>query len=535
MKKYLTMAAAVGLMIAPAVGAEQAKGASGDKRPLELGDVLGWKNIGDATVSNDGQWFAYRLALTEGDAEVVVRATVGDIEYRFDSGERSRPTGPPAPGSARPSRTLSFADDSAWVAFTIHPTHEDARRPATEREPRRNGVGVVNLESGEQVEFDEVRRFVFSGEQSSWIAFHKYPARPAATRGPGGDGGAEAGEDDRDESPRGADLILYELATGSTLNVGNVAEFAFNKSGQWLTWVVNAAGQAGNGVQLRNMTTGSVTSLDNDAARYRSLTWTKDGAALAVLKGVEDEDYEDPLYSVLGFSSFTDSGRQAVRYDPSEDGRFPADMTVSPSRPPRWTEDLGGILFGIHDIERKESAAQNEDEDEGEPDATDPPSDDDADETDDPDAEADDGRRTGAVDDDDDVGDDEAEPADLVIWHWKDDRLQSQQQVQENRDQNFSYLALYRVAEARFIRLADEGVREATAGPNDRFAVGVDVQPYELAGNLDGRRYSDVYVTDLETGERTLAKAKLFAGITGRVRRPTTSCTTRTVTSTHTR
>ena len=45
----------------------------------------------------------------------------------------------------------------------------------------------------------------------------------------------------------------------------------------------------------------------------------------------------------------------------------------------------------------------------------------------------------------------------LVIWHGKGDpRLQSQQQVEEQRDKTFSYLAEYRVAEKKFIRLADD-------------------------------------------------------------------------------
>jgi len=498
MKTHFLTILVVSLAIAPAVGAGQGNGASDAKQPLALEDVLAWKSIANATVSNDGQWFAYRLGPTEGNAEIVVRSTVDDTVHRFAAGERPRPSGPPAPASARPSRTLSFSDDSAWVAFTIYPTQEASRRAAKQREPRRNGVGVVNLESGEQVEFEDVRSFSFSGELSTWIALHKYAARPASTKGTETDGESQRGEDDDDEPTRGADLLLYELATGSTLNVGNVSAFAFNKGGQWLTWVVDATGQAGNGVQLRNMTSGAVTSLDSDAASYRSLTWTKAGDALAVLKGVEDEDYEDLLYSVLGFSRFTQSGLQTVRYDPSEDSQFPPEMSISPNRPPRWTEDLGGILFGIHEVERKEPGAAED------PDTDDPAGDDDPDddgESDDPDTEPGKGRR--ATDEDD------LEPADLVIWHWLDQRLQPQQQVQENRDKNFSYLSVYRVAEKRFIRLADEKVRDVTAGPNDRFAVGIDVQPYELTGNLDGRRYRDVYVTDLGTGDRTLAKEKL--------------------------
>ncbi len=44
------------------------------------------------------------------------------------------------------------------------------------------------------------------------------------------------------ERPSGSDLLLYELATGTELNVGNVSEFAFNKKGDSLAWIIDAAG-----------------------------------------------------------------------------------------------------------------------------------------------------------------------------------------------------------------------------------------------------------------------------------------------------
>jgi dienelactone hydrolase len=96
----------------------------------------------------------------------------------------------------------------------------------------------------------------------------------------------------------------------------------------------------------------------------------------------------------------------------------------------------------------------------------------------------------------------------LVIWHWKDKRLQSMQQVQEQRDKNFSYLCIYRVDKRAFIRLGDEQVPDVSPAPKHRWAIGLDDQEYEWMGNLNGRRYQDIYVFDLETGERRQALKK---------------------------
>ena len=36
-------------------------GAGRAKRPIELKDIIEWKAIGATSVSNDGQWFGYRM------------------------------------------------------------------------------------------------------------------------------------------------------------------------------------------------------------------------------------------------------------------------------------------------------------------------------------------------------------------------------------------------------------------------------------------------------------------------------------------
>jgi dienelactone hydrolase len=102
----------------------------------------------------------------------------------------------------------------------------------------------------------------------------------------------------------------------------------------------------------------------------------------------------------------------------------------------------------------------------------------------------------------------------MAIWHYKDKRLQAQQQVEEGRDKNFSYLSTYRVAEKRFLRLADESVRQVTAAPKQNYAIGLDNSEYEMMSSLAGRNYQDIYTIDLKTGARKLAvkKARNYVG-----------------------
>ena len=101
-----------------------------------------------------------------------------------------------------------------------------------------------------------------------------------------------------------------------------------------------------------------------------------------------------------------------------------------------------------------------------------------------------------------------------MLWHWKDPHLQTQQQVQENADKNFSFLSVWRPDSGKFIRLGDESMHQTTFPADSKIAIGADLREYELMSNLDGRRFEDVYTVDPATGERKLAlhKARYFRG-----------------------
>ena len=451
--------------------------AAGGPQPLEdIEDILAWKSIRSSALSIDGHWFAYRLTPQEGDGEVIIMKTDEEKKYSFPGGE--------ATGYAQ---DIVFSEDSRWVVFTIYPKKEETKKLKKQKKKAYNDVTLLNLATGEKTEFEKINRFTFSGEDSSWLALHKYPAE---TRGI-----PPENEGERDKW-QGSDLILHELSTGNDLNIGNVAQFAFDKKGNWLAWIVDAQEKSGNGVQMRNMKTGVILPLDSDKAVYKRLTWTEEGNGLAVLKGKDNDDYKDDLYSLLGFYKFGPNGPSKVVYDPKEDKEFPENMTISPNRSPLWTEDLTGILFGIHEAEKK--------------------------------AEEDMGKEEKGKAGETEIQEEETPPKkpvreedidkedlpELVIWHWQDKRLQSMQQVQEQRDKNFSYLCLLRVKDKKYIRLADESVRQVEAAPKHRWAIGIDNQKYQLRGNLDGRQYQDIYIYDLKTGEKkpALEKCRWYFG-----------------------
>ena len=471
---------------------------SAAKRAMDIEDVIAYRGMGATALSNDGKWFAYRMSPTEGDSELFVRATDSDKEMKFAVG-------------AGAGGTTVFSEDSAWLAFSTAAKKSDADaarragRPAAQA-----GMSLVNLATGEKKDIAKIRRFAFNGDAGGWIALHRFGADAAAGAAgaaaagraggapgrAGGAGGGTAG----DTRPKGTDLVLHELKTGAEINVGNVSEFTFNKSGKTLAMIIDAADQAGNGVQLRDMSTGVVTSLDTDKAFYERLSFTEEGDAMLVMKGHDEiAAWKDRLYAIIGWTGFDkgtasigNSQIKRVMYDPMEDATFPKEMGISTNRTPTWTENRDAILFGIAKINKADPPAgrgRGAGAEGGEnqnptnlPNPTNPTN------------------PTNPASD--------ADRPNLVLWHYKDPRLQSAQQVQEAADRAFTYLSTYRVAENKFVRLADDEVRQLTVGPKEQFAIGSDIRAYELQANLDGRSFRDLYSINMATGERKSIKQK---------------------------
>lgn len=467
--------------------------ASPEQRAIDFTDAAAWKGVNATSLADRGDWFAYRLSPQEGNSTVIIRQTNGTTEYKFPIGEVNAGGAPgggagPGAGAGAAGAAVAISSDSKYAAFTMFPAHAEATQLKKQKKPIQSKVGIVNLATGDKIEVAKVRRFAFSGEHAGWIALQKYgpdapggaapPPAPAAGVGPA-----------RDDRPKGADLLLRELATGQEINIGNVSEFAFDKHGRYLAWITDAQDKSGNGVSLRNISDGTIRSVESDDnAVYSRLTWTEDGDGLSALKGVDDKGFEDKLYSVVGFKEFGPSGPQKTIFKPADFSDFPAGMTVSADRAPVWTKDLDGLLFGIHKVKKKEPGDAEKAEVVSGPDRA---------------------VAVAAAPAPAGAGEPLAEDkVDLVVWNWQDKRLQSQQQVQEPQDKSFSYLAIYRPAEKKFVRLGDDEIRNVTPAREQRFAIGRAVAPYELMGNLDGRHYEDVYTFNLQTGERKLALKK---------------------------
>ncbi|NNM03502.1 MAG: hypothetical protein HKO65_00245, partial [Gemmatimonadetes bacterium] len=260
-----------------------------------------------------------------------------------------------------------------------------------------------------------------------------------------------------DDGARGADLILRSLQNGSITNLGNVAEVAFNKGSTHLAYLVDAEGKAGNGLFLYELGGGRILPLNTGDFLYQGLSWHEEGRALAVLRGSEPTDLVQRENQLVTFRDLESSGET---YDPSNDSAFPAGFVISEFRAPSWSEDGERVFVGIKEQQEKLEEAE--------------------------------------------------EPrADVVVWHWKDKRVQSQQEVQAGRDRRATHLSVLNLEDSRFFQLSSDQMEQVQLTQDGRWAVGFDDSRYWTDPDHERNR-DDVYRIDPVTGEKTLIAEALM-------------------------
>lgn len=444
-------------------------------KPIDWKDVPTWKymNSGTFKISPDGKWVAYGIIALEADAEVILqRVDNPDSTQTFKIGFTNYPM-------------IEFSEDSKWVAFKEHPTF--SKKKANEKakgKPLHDNVTLIKLGTKEKKTFENVSNFSFNNEASSHLAIN-------LTKD--GSGGA-----------KGSDLLLYNLTTEKAQNIGNVAEFSFNKNGNYLAYTIDAANQSGNGVYLLTISSNSTQVLDSDKASYKSINWTEKGDAFAALKLVKDKKFKQDHGKVIGVKNL--NAPQITVYDPQKDSvSFAKEYTISPNRRAMWSDDLTRIFYGIHPLvlAKKEDQKKELDKDSVAL------------------AEAEamkkimadtslstiaDLKKALSKLDSGKVGDKKntADKPDMTIWHWNDSRLQSRQQILENQDKNRSFYSMYDVVAKKHIQLQDSTLQNLSILPHQHYGLGSDSKAYELESTLNGQNFSDYYLVDLKTGKKSV-------------------------------
>jgi dipeptidyl aminopeptidase/acylaminoacyl peptidase len=431
-----------------------------EKRPFTIDDYANWRSITSTSISDDGKWVTYAYRKTKADDEFFVKGLVSDKEYKVIGGSDPK-----------------FSDDSSWAVYTLNLPRKEAEKLRKQKKPVPRKAELIHLSSGEKTTFENISSVSFS-KGSGFLAVKKNKADPKAKH-------------------KGADLILYDLKAKTFHNLGNVGEFKFNKPGTYLAYIVDAADKTGNGLYLFNLSQGILTILDAGKADYGRLVWDEKGTALAVLKGEKQKEFKEKDNILLAFTSIGTKNQTSHMYDPAKDPGFPKDMVISEhvtasgrfrfprsSTPARgnlfWSENNTLVFCGLKEQEKEPEKPKRKKPAEKQDHAT---------------KDKKPEKKTNQEETEDDP------PADVDIWHWQDEQIQSVQKIRADRDRNFIYRSVYNLKTKRFIRLCDKRMRTANVTQDGKWAIGRDEKDY-ISDWKESQ--ADYFRLNTETGERTL-------------------------------
>jgi hypothetical protein len=369
-----------------------AKTDPGNKKILGLADIGRWKRINSAALSSDGKWMTYIYAPNEGDDTLFIKQLDGDKTFATPRG-----TAP------------QFSDDGRYVGYFVSlPT------PAAGRGGRAGGGGrgagaanaatpapgrqfeLLDLASGAKYQVPEAATFKFA-KGSKFLAVRTNKANAAAKHD-------------------GADLVLRELASGITQNIGNVNLYDFDDAGGMLAYTVDAADRIGNGIYVVDLGTSQSKVLNSSAATYDQLEWGDKSASLAVLRGNLAKGNSQRDNTLLVWRDVNTATPKAIEYDPSKDAAFPKQMVLSELGGLRWARDGSRVFVGLK-AQEPEIAPSTEPR------------------------------------------------ANVDVWHWKDDEVQSVQIVRFAQESKATLPAAFDVASTKLVRLADDVMRNVTPTP----------------------------------------------------------------------
>jgi dipeptidyl aminopeptidase/acylaminoacyl peptidase len=347
----------------------------------------------------------------------------------------------------------TFTRDAAHALFTIRPDREAlaAARSNRNGDTPPDTLGILTLATGQVTKLAGVQSWRVPAEAGGWVAYHLTPRASI--------------EGDEGDPPSHGTLVIRNLATGAETRSESASAWAWAREGNRLV-IVDSIAEGEGTMGVRSWVPGGETTTVLEAAgQVRSLALSDDGDRVAFLHAPPapaDESEGEGNGSERAWSVYhwqSGSGDARVVASAGAPG-IPEGWRVSENQSPSFSDAGDRLFFGT----------------------VPPPA---------PSAE---------------LSDLESE-VDVEIWHWLDTQLMTVQNVRANQERRRSYQAVVHLSDgARVVQLANLDLPQVQvpSGGDASWGLARDQERYGIESSWESPNFSDTYLVNLETGERTL-------------------------------
>lgn len=257
---------------------------------------------------------------------------------------------------------------------------------------------------------------------------------------------------------KGSDLLLKDLEGNRTLNIGNVSDYAFNKEGTLFAYTVDADEDSGNGLYLIDLRDLRSWPLHTGAHTYAQMSWNKNGDRVAVLFGEKKDgnvERDNTIYWAEDLvAGMAEPISQSTYQIESET------QVISEYIGLTWNESSSQLFLGVKDQSQE-------------------------------------------------VKKDDMLKANVDVWHWKDEVVQSRQMITANRDKRATHAAVLNINNKRLVQLGTEDMSFVRTNRHTNWAVASVDTAYRAVRNMPAG-YADLYAVNTLTGAQTLIAERVY-------------------------
>lgn len=416
------------------------------KKPISHSDYDGWKSIRSSAISNNGNWIKYEINPQEGDGLLYIYNVKSGTQEKLERGNGA-----------------IFSADAEFMAYQVKPEFDLTRKAKKDKKKKdempKNNLGIKVMGGGDPVIVERVKSFKMGDEGGEWIAYlMEKPLKKKDDKKKSEDDEAVKEAKPKEKKPKsdGTELIVFNPLNSKSHSFKDVIDYNISKDGSLIVFVQQTTDTA----KVKHYTVSSFETTDESTKEI----FAGEGALKKIIVDGKGQNtgfiYSSDTSKVKVYSLWLSKGDMAKKIVDCETEGMIADWSVSENGTLSFTESGERLLFGTAEKPLKEPEDTLLSE----------------------------------------------EKYKLDIWSWHDPILQPQQKANLNREKRANFQAVYFISDRKMIQLADRdmpSVRVLMKGDGD-LAVGTSNLKYRKQGSWDSNRYSDQYIVDVLTGERTL-------------------------------
>ena len=420
-----------------------------EKKPFGYEEAMKFKSLRARVISDYGNWLGYTAIPDRGDATAYIVSlsdTVDKRTYEIPRGGR-----------------ITFAKDEQWAATMISPKALD-KLNEKDKSKLKKELDIIDLNTGDEFKYKDVKRYKFS-QNGLWLAFEYAVDKKAYPKS-------------IEKKPKGKELVLKHLASGTDIRIDWVTSFEFDSLGRYFFYSISDPDGKKDGIYYRDLRQDFAPQFiveNQDSVIYSHLAWNHSKNVLAFTKSKFMKKGRPDSTNICLWLKGNKKTIDIVEYSKSPKGWYiPFKNQLS------WTDDGNRLFFGFKPIGEKDTVYEED--------------------------------KNKFTEENYYDRDKILKDKDVYVWHWNDDRISTHQRKWWAQNKDRTYRSVYHLKFNKWVQLADSTLPEVIDTDNPFYATAYNKKPYlkEITWNF---WHHDAYVVNLETGEKTLIIKKLIENL----------------------